>query len=472
MSKNNYSANLVKNTFLLSINKFISPFISFLLLPIYTNNIAPDEYGVTDIIQTYVALLVPILLVRLDIGMFRFLVERRGDKKAVSEIVTNTVAIVTPSTALATALMAVAIVFNILPFQAATLFYFLNVMANNIINPLTRGLGKNPLFAVASIVDVFLKLILGIIFVLALQMGGYGLILSLGLSTLVNNIICLFGVRSEISFKRDLLNKSLRKELVRLSAPIIADGVSFWVINTSDRTIISMVLGVSANGIYAIANKFSNLIGSLTNIFWMSWSEQASIAVTDKNYPAFVSKIFNSYFKIVASITMCLIAAVPILFQITINARYKEAIYFIPPLIIGLLLNALASFYGPIYLAYKKSKEVAISTSIAAVINLVLDLVLIWFVGIWAAVISTIAAYLFILIYRFIDAKKMVKITYSLKSCLVTIIFIGICTAMYYINNPIINLANIIFAAIISVALNKEAFAKLAKIAKRKLAKR
>lgn len=461
MKKSSYSANLVKNTFLLSINKFISPLVAFLLLPIYTHNISTEEYGIADVIQTYVALLVPILLVRIDIGMFRFLVERRGDKRAVSEITTNTLAIATPLTLLASIAMLIAIPLNILPFQFATLFYFLSVMANNLVSPLTRGLGKNSLFAVASVIDVFSKLAFGILFVLVFQMGGFGLMLSLGLSTLIGDIICIIGIKANIAVRRDLLNKALRRELIKLSAPIVVDGVSFWVINTSDRTVLSIVLGASANGIYAVANKFSNLISSITTIFWMSWSEQASIAVNDEKYPAFVSKIFDSYLKVSASISICIMSIVPILFRIIVGPDYNEAMNYVPFLILGLFLNAVATFYGPIYLAFKKSKEVAISTGVAAIINLLVDIALIWLIGIWAAVISTVVAYLFVLIYRFFDSRKMVNITYNFHSFVIVIAAIALCTTLYYMGGTVALIANVSIAVILSIALNRELIMKI-----------
>ena len=453
--------DLLKTTILLGLNKFVSPLISFLLIPIYTNNISSHEYGIVDLIQTYVALLVPILLMRLDVGMFRFLVERRENKEAISEVATNVVALAAPTTILASIIMIVAIVMNVLPFQAATLFYFLNVMINNLITPLARGLGKNSLYAVASVSGIVFNLIFSVLFVLVFHMEGFGLILSLGLSSLMSNIVCLIGIKTHVSLSRKLLNKSLRKELIKLSLPIVADGVSFWVINTSDRTIISIAVGAAANGVYAISNKFSNLIGTMTSIFWMSWSEQAAVAVKDKDYPKFVSKTFDNYLRIAFSISMLLIAAVPVMFKILVNESYDEATVYVPALIIGLLLNSLATFYGPIYLAFKKSKEVAISTSVAAVINLVIDVALVNFIGIWAAVISTIVAYFFILIYRYIDTKRLVKIKYNFKVIALTVIAMAICITMYYCNGWYWTCANILFALIVSIILNRKLIIKL-----------
>ena len=456
MKKINRTNSLAKNTFLLGINRVVSPLISFLLIPIYTNNISSHEYGITDLIQTYIALIVPILIMRLDVGMFRLLVERRGNKNAVSEVATNVIALVAPPTIASTLIMAFAIMFNILPFQVATLFYFLNIMISNIVTPLVRGLGKNFLYAASSIVGIISNLIFSSIFVLVFHMGGFGLILSLGLSCLVSNIICLVGIRTQISLNRQLLNKNLRRELVKLSAPIIADGISFWVVNASDRTIVSAFVGMTANGVYAISNKFSNLISMITTTFWMSWSEQASIAVNDKDYSKFVSKVFDTYLRILSSISVLLIAAMPMLFSLLVNDSYIEATVYIPALIIGLLLSSIGAFYSPVYLAFKKSKEVALSTTIAAVINLAVDLLLVGSMGIWAAVISTIIAYAFILVYRYIDIKKLVKIRYNIRNIVFIIIWMTVSVVVYYIGNQIVIYSNLLLALAISAAMNRK----------------
>ena len=71
MSKN---SELAKNTFIIFIGKFCTQFISFLLIPIYTNLLPTTDYGYIDLVQSYISLLVPILILRLDSGIFRFLI--------------------------------------------------------------------------------------------------------------------------------------------------------------------------------------------------------------------------------------------------------------------------------------------------------------------------------------------------------------------------------------------------------------
>ena len=75
-------------------------------------------------------------------------------------------------------------------------------------------------------------------------------------------------------------------------------------------------------------------------------------------------------------------------------------------------MNCLVSVYSAIYVAKKMTKQVATTSFIAAVINLVVDLVLIHFIGLYAAMITTAVAYLSMVIYRHYDLKKYVAIRY------------------------------------------------------------
>ena len=74
----------VKNTVILLIGKFCTQFISLLLVPLYTHYLIAKDYGTIDLLQTYITLFVPILTLKLDSAIFRFLVDRRNvdkDKK-------------------------------------------------------------------------------------------------------------------------------------------------------------------------------------------------------------------------------------------------------------------------------------------------------------------------------------------------------------------------------------------------------
>ena len=60
----NKSKELVKNTVIIFLGKACTQLISFLLLPLYTAYLTKSDYGLVDLIITYVSLLVPVITVQ------------------------------------------------------------------------------------------------------------------------------------------------------------------------------------------------------------------------------------------------------------------------------------------------------------------------------------------------------------------------------------------------------------------------
>ena len=72
----NKKKQLARNTIIIFFGKVCTQLISFLLLPLYTAYLATSEYGIVDLIQTYVTLLVPIITLELEMSIFRYLIDK------------------------------------------------------------------------------------------------------------------------------------------------------------------------------------------------------------------------------------------------------------------------------------------------------------------------------------------------------------------------------------------------------------
>ena len=103
-----------------------------------------------------------------------------------------------------------------------------------------------------------------------------------------------------------------------------------------------------------------------------------------------------------------IIAVLPFAFSILINEKFNRSYYQIPILLLASLFNILVSFVGSIYVAKKKTTEIAKTSIFAAIINILINIVFIKKIGLYAASISTLVAYMSMCIYRFIDSRKYV----------------------------------------------------------------
>ena len=88
----------------------------------------------------------------------------------------------------------------------------------------------------------------------------------------------------------------MQKELIAFSWPLVPSAASWWFIRTFDRTLITVIAGVAANGAYAVANKYSMIFTALYAIFDMSWTESASEHINSKDRDKFFFRCIQHKF--------------------------------------------------------------------------------------------------------------------------------------------------------------------------------
>ena len=126
---------------------------------------------------------------------------------------------------------------------------------------------------------------------------------------------------------------------------------------------------------------------------------------------------------------------------------------YIPILVIGVYFSNMASFYGGIFSAYMESKAVGTSTVISAILNLGINIILIKFIGIYAAAISTLVSSVFIYMYRKERIKKFVHLKPS-KTLMISTLTTIIVLAAYYSKNHIIQAIALAWTIFYALMLN------------------
>jgi O-antigen/teichoic acid export membrane protein len=448
---------LIKNTLILGLGRVSTQLVSFFLLPLYTFFLTPTEYGIVDLVITYAALLTPAITLQLEMASFRFLIDARGNEAQKKIVISNVLRMVMPIIIVSTVLFV--IISSLLSIQYAPEIIFLIVIIifSNLFLQFARGLGENKKYAIASIVTGLTTLIASVWFIAFSGLGASGLILSIALSNLVCVAYLFIALKMWRYIGFNNSNKALQRELVGYSLPLIPNGISWWVINVSDRTVITLLLGAAANGIYAVSNKYAAIFSSIFAIFSMSWTESASVHIDSKDRDAFFSQTTNAVIRLFGSFGLVLIAVIPLIFSFLVSAQFNESYLYIPILILGVFFNAVVGMYSAVYVAKKLTKQVMNTSLAAAGINIVLTLVLMPFIGIYAAAISTAVAFLAMSIFRHYDLKKYVTINYEKGLFFKIGALYAVAMVLYYLNTLVANIANFVIISFASFYLNRSA---------------
>ena len=406
----NQKKQLMKNTIIIAIGKLSTQIISYLLLPLYTSQLDPSEYGNYDFICTLSVFLCPIITLLMEESMFRYLIDA-DSKVQRKKIITQTIIYTFFGTVLFTIIAALIMGFgtDYTPMYITAIITF--VISNILIglsNALSRGLGKIKLYSVSNCILGISTIILNIVFILAINAGAEGLLWSNTIANALTAIIIL--VILKLPKYMGKIDKPLMKDMIKYSIPLVPNSISWSIINMSDRIILTQMVSSAANGIYAMANKFPNIINVLYGYFYTAWKESAAKIVKEDNKNQYYNSIYHDAKRFLYAVTICLIAVMPFAFPIFINEAYNEAYVYIPIVMIATYYSNLSSFYGGIFSAYKDTKIMGTTTIVAAVINLVIDLLLVNTLKIYAACFSTLIANLIVYFYRKKKLKKYLKL--------------------------------------------------------------
>lgn len=453
MNKNN---ELLKNTVIIFIGKFCIQFVSFLLVPIYTHYLIASDYGYVDLIQTYISLIAPIIILRFDSAIFRFLIEYRDKEEIKGEIISSSSFLIFLQISILSFIFIIINCFINIQYRLAIILNIIFVSISSYLLQLTRGIGRNIDYSIASIISGLMTITINIVLIISFEYNASSILYA----SIVANVFCSLYLLKKNKilkyFRLKHFNKNRLKEMLKYSLPMIPDGLSWWVVNVSDRTIIGIIIDTAANGIYAISCKFSNILSSLFQIFNMSWQESASLHIDDDDKDKFFTDILNKVYLIYFSICISILVVIPIVFDLLIGKEYKNAYNYIPILLLSILFNAIANIVGGVYIAKKETKRVARTTIMAAFINIIINLAFVKKIGLYAAAFSTLVSYIVVALYRYIDVKKYIIMKLNKRMFFFTLLIYVISACLYYNNNTTLNIINLIMILNIVVVINRE----------------
>ncbi|MBM6820172.1 oligosaccharide flippase family protein [Clostridium saudiense] len=438
----------------MSIGLLIPKIISFVTLPLLTTYLSVKEYGEYDLILSLMSLIIPIITLQIQQAAFRYLIQDKNYSGR-SKCVTNSIGYIIISH-----FIFLPVLYYLLKMDKniSILICFLVLVQSlyNLIGQIGRGLGKNLIYSYGVIVYSVFNLILLFILLNFMNNNLYAVVLALIISYFASVIFMAIKLRIIDYFKIELLSFNEIKKLLRFSIPIIPSSISLWIVNLSDRIIISLFLGVSFNGIYSVANKIPLLYSSAYSIFNMAWMETASIHSDDDDIKEYYSDLFNKLYRFLIGVLMLLLALSPVIFKVLVNPQYDSAYYQIPLLYVGVFCNSIVSYYAGIYIAMKRTKQIGYSSILGAILNIILNVIFIKYIGLYAASISTAISYFLISIYRAYDINKVIKIKYNFSNIISSMIIFAIMSVLYYQRSILCNLVILIIALVYNIKANGE----------------
>lgn len=465
--ENNRKKYLLKNTFLFTLGNLGSKLITF-LIPLYTSALTTAQYGVVDLVATVSTVAIPILTINICESVMRFALDKDADQEQITQIGTY---IFLLACLFGLIVIPICAQFEqISSYAVLTYFYVITLAASQLYLCDLRGKEQLLFYSIGNILHTFFIAVFNIVFLLALKMQIEGYLLAFICANLVTSFYALLVGKGYKSFRLKKINKKLLRDMAKYSIVLIPNSFMWWIMNSSDRIMVSSTVGIAANGIYAVSYKLPTLVSTLTAIFNQAWSYSAirEDGVCDED--EYNNRIFKMLIGIVMLIGIGILTFVKPFLSIYVSDEFFTVRKYTPFLIIGYVYLTLGSFMATSYTVHKDSFGYLFSGLFGAVFNIILNFALIPFIGVYGAAIATCISYFLVFVFRLIHTKKYIKYKIGNIEFILGSFILILSSAFIYINNTIGFVIQVLLFVVAVCILGKPWLKKLRKVidAKRK----
>ena len=434
VSNHSKTKTLVLDSLIFALGSLGSKFILFILLPLYTNYLTAAEYGVADLVFTCSQLVEPFLSVVIFDAVIRFGL-KRGEKP--EEVLRCAVLVLVAGGVCLAALTPFLDFYDRLaPWKwHLCLYAILHCFYLTEMNYL-KIRDKMKAYALISIGNTAAMALINLVTLTWLHMGIQGYLLAniLSVGGACAAALCCGNMVPDL--RRARLNRRLLKEMLLFSAPLILNNVSTAVIHSTDKIMLEVMLGATALGLYTVASKLPALINVMNSIFTQAWGLSAVREMESDNDKRFYRDVFRVYTCGISLWCMVLVAFIKPFMSVYVGAEYVQAWRYIPLLLAGAAFAAYGSFFGRMLSAMSKTVISMSATLAGAALNVALNLVGIHFLGIWGAVLATVACYVLMYLIKMRSVCRALELrldgTGFVPSSLLLFIQAGAVSAGFY----------------------------------------
>ena len=423
---------LLKNTIVFAIGNFGTKLISFFLVPLYTNALVTEQYGTADLIYTIGMVLVPVLTLNLGDSIMRFSLDKNANHNNIMSV--GLVSLLIASIVSGLIFPVGKIFAQTQEYTAYIFLYTVTYAFSQMFLCNLRGRELLLQYSIGNIIHSLAIAITNIVLLLGLKKGVEGYLSAYIISNIITAIYAFFAGRVYATFSNFTIDRALCKAMIKYSVVLLPTTFMWWIMNSSDRIMVTAMVGAAANGIYAVAYKVPTMLSTITSVFNQAWSysairEEESI---DKN--EYSNIVYKRLTSIVILVAVGLIMLMKPFLRIYVAKDYYNAWIYTPYLIIGFVFMTLGSFLATSYTVHKDSKGFLFSGTAGAIINLIFNFFLIPLLGVSGAALATCISYIVVFLYRALDVRKYVTLDILNKADIVGFCILIISGACMFID--------------------------------------
>jgi O-antigen/teichoic acid export membrane protein len=390
--------------------------MGFLMIPFYTHYLAPRDYGILEILDLSMTLFGLIVNIGITPALLRSYAAAPSPAEKHKVVSTATIFVMlTGSIVYVIGLACIAPVtmllfgpkvsssYVLLSFSALILNYMANAPRTYL-----RALDKAGTYSTIDTVSAVALLTLNVIFIAILKLGVMGVLLSSVLIAVVQFVLMSVWALRNVGFSFSRIHMA---RMVRFGAPLVFANVGLFVLNFSDRFFLQHLRSLDIVGIYALGYKFGYMLNALVvQPFFVMWQSRMYSVHAQPDHARIFKQIFALYSLglIYAGLAMSLFS--PEVVGLMVEQRFMSAQTVIPLVVLSYVFYGL-SYYAQLgmYLM-DQTKAIGVIGIVAAVLNVILNWVLISSFGMIGAAVATLLSFGFLAVASYWRSQMVFRL--------------------------------------------------------------
>lgn len=413
--------NLLKTSGVYALASLASPLVSLVMAPFLTHALSHEDYGLLAVLNTAIALLAGLTQLGLGSAFFRsynYDYETKKDRLAVLSTTVLLLLLLSVPTIVATVLLApwlTSVVLSSPSSVDALKISALVVLLQNLTVPCfawLRAESRAGYFAALSIANLLINLATTLLFVGPLHLGVGGSLLGTGCGYAVI-AVCVYPFilfKAGVKFRSDVA-----KGLLSFGLPNVTNFISIWVLQLSDRYLLSHFGSLAQTASYAVAYSLGGILSVVVlSPFSLAWPSAMFTIAKRADAPHIFQLVFRWYIVILLIAAFGLSLACTVILNLFFPASYQSSALIIPVISLSTLFYGVYNLFTTGISIQKKTWYAVVFTTISALANIGFNLVLIPLYGAMGAALSTLLAYIVLALVAYFVNQNFYPIPFEI----------------------------------------------------------
>lgn len=381
-------------------SKIIGMIGNMIVIPVYTNLLLPEQYGLYSLSIALLSFLCIIFSDWVGLSGLRFF-RKAQLADDLSQYLSTLVSILGINLMIMFGLCAIfqnsmITFFKVNPiFFWAVLFLIIPVAVRALLFQLLRAQIKPIAYTCSTIFNQFLTIGLSILFIKMLNLGAMSMLLAMGVAISITDLLLMFQSKIFKYFKKPKLSWSVLFPIMLYGFPLAASSLSGWIINQSNKVVMNSIKGFTDVAFVGVA--YGATMSILMTIFSI-----ITVAAIPRIYRMYEAKIdvrpiigrFTGYFLLAALPIVSVMALYPqdVLTLLNTNVKFMHAAVLVPYFVFGTMFLCLTDYTTLQYHLANKTWITFIIKLLSGISNVVLTLYLVPIMGLKGVGVAMLAS--------------------------------------------------------------------------------